>query len=856
LTVLSVDRAYRAEVNRRTAERQRAIAMQRALSMSAQAAVSAPPSFANAQSAAAYAVTVDASARGPETWSAAFTALQSLPVAVVRYEKGVSAGAFAPGERTFAVAAGNEVSLRDRTGREVWSKTLAHEIVALGWTPSGRVLLAAGAARQVTILRRDSSVIRSLAWPGTAVGTGVPARLVRAVYSPREDRGVIVSAEGLVFLDLSNFDVDVEAASIGEMTICGTSVAWSQPDGSVVVQGLVADRAPRRAHRHQSEVTKLACAASGASIVSVGADDEVLWTRGSRTSRLHLRGVRQIALNDTGNRLAARTSAVQQSGRLDLASGVDEALMFADDVEKPIWRRPATTFPSCLDFHGDHMLMANDQVELLRVDARSTSAPSFDRLAESEEIDHMVGLSTPGRVLTVTKNGKVQEIDFEAGTRRPLGRTTGWATRVLMSDDRESALLFSRVEGADTQDQREVAILVSTDVAPGPIYFQRTADTAALPGTLEVLGLAPGPGSSSEVCTTSLKRASLGRRVQFTGGYESIDLSADGEHMILYGQAGALLVSRVRAASLPMTGQETAPEFIGAGSGVLLRSESPALVRLPEMTHAPLPFETGNPGSIAVTSDLRFARVVIEHRLQLWRLSPPGDVVYDQQASQFWDAGFTPDDAYFLAAVKGGGLDIVPLKGPGGTRHVPLPVELGGVTTVAVSGHDVVVAAQNGVARVDIETGTTPLIDAPGRAYRVDLAPGRRGSVLGYPDDRVFVLDAQDRTVARLRLSGTLGATAFAADRSVVALGSHDGGVRLVDLITGRIAADIRTESGSISKLTFLSADDWLHVVGSTRSTVIPLDPHSSLCQRAVRSLTNAEWIDIGGSGEPPAVCR
>src|SRR5690606_20731998 len=124
LTAFSTTFGILAEINRRTADRQREIAVQRALALTAQAAAAGTPSLANAQRAAAHILAVNPDARNQETWGAALAAVEVLPTAVIRDDSGVSSGAFRPRTQDFAIAAGRSVFGHDRLGRRVWQATI------------------------------------------------------------------------------------------------------------------------------------------------------------------------------------------------------------------------------------------------------------------------------------------------------------------------------------------------------------------------------------------------------------------------------------------------------------------------------------------------------------------------------------------------------------------------------------------------------------------------------------------------------------------------------------------------------------------------------------------------------------
>ncbi|HRO59204.1 MAG TPA: toll/interleukin-1 receptor domain-containing protein [Burkholderiaceae bacterium] len=852
LTSVAVILAFWAESNRRAAVVQRDIATQRALAISSQAAVIGVPSFASAQRAAAHVAAVDVSARGPETWMAAFAALQWLPNSVAQYQAGVSGGAFVPHGTDYALVSGRTVSLRARTGREYRTATVPHEVEALAWAPSGRSLLVAGRSREISLLRTDGASIRTLQWDAAAGGSETTAS-VRKIAYPSEQVGVVFTSEGLVFVDVSGGSVRTEATPIDRFAVCGNSAIWSGPDGAVLSQDITSPREPRLVHHHKGPVTFLACADDGTSVASAGADDEIVWTRADRSTRMQLRGVRSLALASAGDRLAVNTSMVLQSGRADIRDGRNETLLFADNLDTMLWRETHSPFSTALAFHGDDLLVADDKSALLRVDARHLRR--IDRMLTGDQVDHLIGLSRPGDVLVVTKDGKVEEVDFVASTHRPLGRTTGWVTKVAVSDDRLSVLLFSRMDGADIEDQREAAILIGVDLAPGPIYFERSVATAARPNSSEIMSLRARPDGWSEIASTPLAGRIDRRPLHLEGHFESLEISVDESHLMLWGHDGLLLVQRDGQEVWRDSSWAAQPEFVGGGTAVLLRSEAPQVLTLADRKSLSLPFETGNPGTISITPDLRFAYVVAEDFHQLWDLFHR-QPIYRAAPNNSWSAAFAPDGSFFVAAVEKGGLDVIELNGDRQPRHIPVPLTVEGEIVFVDSGHEVLLSGPDGVARIDLRTGVVVPVDVRARVARVKAAPKERGLVVSYADNTVDVFDATGRSISRVYFSDTLGPVEFAHGGDLVALGSHDGGVRLVDMVTGRLLADIRTETGAVLELTFVSNEEWLLIDGLRRSSLVPLDPYLRVCRRATRPLSTEEWREVGGSGPVPAGCK
>lgn len=852
LTVCSMVFGVLAEINRRTADRQREIAMQRALAFTSQAAVAGKPSLANAQRAAAHLLAVNTESRGQETWGPALAALEALPNAIVREDAGVSSGAFMPGSRDFAIGTGQTVSRHDQTGKILWTSTIPHEVSALSSAPSGEALMVVGRSRQISVLGPDGSVTQTLSWvkPSAQADNAVDILEMRFVD---KDSAVILSKEGFVAVNTRLGTASLTPDSITLAALCGAGAAWSRSDGTVLSMRLVDLDSHRTVHRHNDRVTYISCALDGASVASVDINDLLRWTLADRSTKSQLYGVRAIALAASGDRLAVNTSKVLQTGRYDGGKGSNDTLLFAGDAHTVLRRIRRRGISAVLQFHENDLLLADDQAALVRVEARKASR--VDRIPTSAHIDHMVGLSETGDVLVVTKDGVIDEVNFDSGTRRPRGRTPGWATSLSLSEDRRSALLLSLISGAGVEDRRRAAVLVATDAAAGPVYLEGFRDTAVRHATTEIVGLLPDPDTGTRVAWILPTGGRRQKNLRVDGQYESVSLSADGERVLLYGQDGAAL-SQVDGQVLwrdRSSGVE--PLFVGAGTTLLLRSEAPHLLLAGATQPIPLPFETGRVGTIQVSRNLHFAYAMVGDRHELWDLRVK-QRIYAAAPNKSWSAMFAPDDSIFIAATSAGGIDIVNLTGNLEISPVDVPVTIDGEFVFYRDGSEFFVPGSEGLFRVHVLTSAVTRIDAPKEPAKITGAPGGKGFVVSYPDDTIRIFDAWDRQVLEFRLSGTLAEVAFSTDGSLVALGSHDGGVRVADLSTGRLLADVRVGTGTVTDVTFVDKDKWLLIDGQERDALVPIDPYSRLCARALRPLSPEEWQAVGGSGSPPINCH
>lgn len=269
----------------------------------------------------------------------------------------------------------------------------------------------------------------------------------------------------------------------------------------------------------------------------------------------------------------------------------------------------------------------------------------------------------------------------------------------------------------------------------------------------------------------------------------------------------------------------------------------------------PLLFETARPGTVKLDPSMRFVAQVTDERHELWDIRA-GRRVYEAPANSSWSSAFTPDGRAFVAVTAAGVIDVVMLQGPLSVRHVPTSLMIDGELALDPSGGAVYVPAREGVGRLDWASGAFAMLNVPGSAQSVDVAPQGRGIIVGYPNGNVLVVGPSGTVIGQVLLSDTLSAIVFAEDGSLAAIGSHDGGVRLVDMARGRLVADVRAGTGAVTDLAISADGMWLMVEGLTRARLVPLDPYARLCRLAVRPLSGEEWRDVGGTGPVPPVCQ
>lgn len=843
LTAASAGLAIWAEGNRR-------VAVERSLSMSARAAAMGDPSLANAQTAAAFALSANRTSRTPETWDAAAKALDSLPTAIIWRETGVTAAAFAPSRSDFAIASGNAVSGHDASGTESWNVGLDQPVIGLAWSPSARRIAVLDKSSRLTLLSADGKALnKPLSVPSPGIGEARASS--PSIWFITDDLVAVALNGDLHVVDLKTGSSEKMAENVDRLLRCGDAVSWTRVDGAVLIAGLAPRKEPRVVHRHKAKVSFMACADDGGSLASVSESDEALWTRNKLTSSHQFHGVSAMVLAPSGDLLAVNTSMILQTGRLDTRNARNETLLFAGKLAQyPAWRSEKPHPSKVVAFHGEALLTVEDKVSLLRLDARDPA--QSDRAPISDQVDHLVGLSPPDEALAVTTDREVLAINFETGARRNLGRTTGWATGMIINDGRTAVLLLSMIDGADIHDQRRTATLIAPGLAPGAVILDSVRATAgARTGAFTLRALSQ---SRTRVSVTSPHPYRSARAFDLGGDYGSLEVSEEESRALLWGEDGVAITDLDGRTIWRDPLWTSMPALAANGKIAILHNEAPMLVSMETGVPVPLPFEIGSPGSLKVSNDVGFAAVVLDQKHQLWDLRKK-HLAYESAANDSWSSAFSEDGSTYIASTADRFLDVVSLREKLRSRRINVPLTVDGELKFSESAKWVFVPAREAVARVTIATGVVETLQAPGGPSSVVVAPEDNGLIVGYPDGGVLIFDRGMERIGQFRLSGTMYSAVFSKHGDFAAILSGKGGVRLVDMKEGQQFADVRADMGTMANVALTDDDRWMLVEGGSHAWIVPIDPYTPLCLRAVRSLSDEEWKAIGGLASAPTLC-
>jgi hypothetical protein len=155
---------------------------------------------------------------------------------------------------------------------------------------------------------------------------------------------------------------------------------------------------------------------------------------------------------------------------------------------------------------------------------------------------------------------------------------------------------------------------------------------------------------------------------------------------------------------------------------------------------------------------------------------------------------------------------------------------------------------------MNLTTGTIEVFKPAANISQIWPSPNGKGAIAEIREGGALAFDDKVKETGSVRLSGPLSVAAFSEDGRLAAIGSTDGGVRLLALATGQLIADIHPEIGSILNLSF--AGQWLMIAGVNGAEAVAVDPIAALCTRIHRQMPQESWRRVGGGGKPPSPCR
>ena len=347
------------------------------------------------------------------------------------------------------------------------------------------------------------------------------------------------------------------------------------------------------------------------------------------------------------------------------------------------------------------------------------------------------------------------------------------------------------------------------------------------------------------------------------GFFESIVKDPHSGQMLLSGESGVIIADEVGNELWrdPKGRFDTGyPEFSADGKLVLIRT-SPAYnwtVRYADSGEkAALPFSLKNQAILRFSPSGQFVAWMDEdYRLNVRDRAAMREIVVTGMNDAF---SFEINQRWLAIALPNNRMMLIDLQHSYQQREFELKAPVNRDPIPSPDNRYILLLGPSGLRVLDtIEHGSS---------METSLFIGTQIDVAAFNEDASMIAfggdDRYGRVIDRVRgycivesrFSAPVVFTTFSSDGRWAAFGAQDGAVRVFELSSGRVWADIESNLDSVVKLDFVGANEWIAVTGLRGVSIYRLDPFTALCQRQGRRLTIAEWRAVGGTGDPPTTC-
>lgn len=881
LTVAAITLAFLAEQQRQQAVAAMARALERSLAINALNAAAGDPDRLTVERSAALAIEAQRLSPSPEAWAAASRMLGLLPLAVITRESKIVAAEFSPdGARLLVLTQAGEGTLHEASGKELIRFTAGPQQTTAAWSPSGR-RFATGSADGVIHVFDDSGAALadasvSLDAANYAGQQVQPHGLaVRALAFLSETELLAIGADRIALIDPASGRTAQEIVLPGvlESAVCGRHVALGLSTGEVVLINAGAGGLTRRSlYTHARHVGAIDCAQDGRRVASVGWGDggripgEVNIISEQGTKRITIPGWSRLGYRDDGRLLAvwtfqqshavvSRTGDVLEGGG---DAGRNQTQLFDAASGALIWSRDNYGQSDMTGFGGGRFVTADERVALL------TLSPAAPERHVTDSIDFQVeGLDvsrTGGFAMLAQSDGYLSRIDLDTGEQRRIARTSGQPWTLALSPDESLAISVGDASEAGPQGFRREVTIAQPGQAGGEIRLTRAGGMTVDPGTGDLLTVVYRDGRSSIVRT---RLTTGGREIVAVvdGRFEALSFDPVAGRVLLTGDSGFAAVAggkeiwrddRAGAA-------DADPEFAAGGRWALMIDDFVYRVRdVASGAVVPLPAASMRL-KVAISPDGRHVAAMDEDfRLVVTEQATGRPVTDPLPVNDALSFAFDPRGRWLALATQDSQLKILDLTG-GADRSVSLSAPINRDPVPSPDGRFLLLMGDTGLRMIDL--------DAPAATAERTLSSGFQPELAVFSEDLSLIATGGEDRFARVlardtgreivtsRFSAPITSAAISRDQRWAAFASRDGAVRVFDLATGRVWAEIAPDLGWVSKLAFAGEDAWITIEGAGGVAAYRIDPFSELCARQGRNLRSDEWQAVGGSGPAPVSC-
>ena len=882
LTVAAVALALLAEQQRQQAVMAMGRALERSLAVNALNAAAGDPDRLTVELSAALAIEAHKLSPSSEAWAAASRMLGLLPAAVFARESEIVAAELSPdGSRLLVLTQEGVGTLHEPNGKETFRFAAGPAQTTAAWSPSGKSFATGSADGRITVFDVSGATVSSAKVEldtGNYAGLSVQphALAVRDLAFLSESKLLAIGADRISLIDAASGRAVDEIVLPGllESAVCGRHVALGLSTGDVVLVGVGAGGLTREtAHSHARHVGAIACAQDGRRIASVGWGDggrvpgEVNIISEQGAERIHIPGWSRLGYLDDGRLLAVWTfqqahSVVSGTGEL-LEGGGDGGRnltqLFDAASGALLWSNENFTQSDKIGFGGGRFVAADERMAL-----RSLS-PGTPGRHVTDSIDFQVeglAVSRTGEVAMIAQSdGYLSLLDLDTGEYRRIARTSGQPWTLALAPDEGIAVSVGDASEDGPQGFRREVTISRARQAGGDIRLPRARGMTVDPATGDLMALVNRDGRSLVV------------RMQLGAGERQIDAAVDGrfDALSLDPETGRLLMAGDSGFVAVAGGREiwrdeaagaadADPEFAAGGRWALMVDNFVYRVR-DVASGAVVPLAAATMGlKVVVSPDGRHvAAMDDDFRLvvtdQATRLPVIGPVSVNDALS----FAFDPRGRWLAIATQDQKLMIQDLTGEGAQRMVGLSSSVNRDPIPSKDGRFLLLMGDTGLRVMDL--------NAPAPEAERVVSSGFQPEVAMFSEDQTLIATGGEDRFARVlerdtgraivasRFSAPITATAISHDQRWAAFASRDGSVRVFDLATGKLWADIAPDLDWVSKLAFAGGDAWIAIEGGGGVAAYRVDPFSELCRRQGRNLRTDEWHAVGGSGSPPVSC-
>ena len=882
LTVAAVTLAFLAEQQRQQAVTALGRALERSLAINALNAAGGDPDRLTVERSAALAIEAHKLSPSSEAWAAASRMLGLLPVAVIMRESEIVAAELSPdGARLLVLTQAGEGTLHEPTGKEMARFAAGPAQTTAAWSPSGKSFAIGSADGKITVFEASGAVV-SNAKAGLDTGNyaGLPAQphalAVRELAFLSEGELLAIGADRITLIDAeSGRNVhEMVLPGVLESAVCGRHVALGLSTGDVVLVGVGADGLTRKtAHSHARHVGAIACAQDGRRIASVGWGDggrvpgEVNIISEQGAVRIPIPGWSRLGYLDDGRLLAVWTfkqshSVVSRTGEL-LEGGGDGGRnmtqLFDAASGSLIWSNENLTQSDMTGFGGGRFVAADERMAL-----RSLSPATPGR-----QISDSIGFQVEGLavsragdfVMIAQSDGYLSLLDLDTGEHRRIARTSGQPWTLALTPDEGLAVSVGDASESGPQGFRREITISRARQAGGDIRLSRARGMTIDPATGDLITVVNRDGRSL-ILRTQLSAGERQIVAAVDGRFEGLSLDPATGHLLMAGDSGFVAVAGGREIWRDETAgaADADPEFAAGGRWALMVDDFVYRVRdVASGAVVPLAAATMRLKVVVSPDGRHVAAMDDDFRLVLTDQATGRPVTAPVSVNDALSFAFGPGGRWLAIVTQDQELMIQDLAGEGAQRIVGLRSPVNRDPIPSRDGRFLLLMGDTGLRVMDL--------NAPAQEAERVLSSGFQPEVAVFSEDHTLIATGGEDRFARVlefetgraivasRFSAPITAAAISQDQRWAAFASRDGAVRVFDLATGRLWADIAPDLDWVSKVAFAGGDAWIAIQGGGGVAAYRIDPFSELCRRQGRNLRADEWQSVGGSGSPPVSC-